>query len=1026
MSFRAPLFIAFACLSLHAQTTGVIEGLVRDPAGLPVSGAAVSLRETGTGAARSVQSDVRGRYLAAALAPGNYRVTIKASGFRAAEQTDAALSAGRTLRVDFALQIGEVQEILNVTSDGVMVSTTATDWGSTINRRQLDGLPLNGRDIFDLAAQQPGVIVANHAEGAIFNGMGTQISVNGNRPNQNSFRMDGIYLNDASASAPASAAGRLLGIEGIEELRLIANPFSVEYGKAAGAVLTAVSRSGTNQFHGSAYHFLRNHAMDARNFFDTPSDPIPVLRRNQFGGVVSGPVVRNRIFFLANFEGVRESSGRTRRALTISANARRGLLPTGNVPVAPAVQPYLNIYPLPNGRDFGDGTAEFISQGSNVNNENYAVGRTDFVFNDRWRTSLRVTTDGARNGGPDPFLAWNLEKFSRFVFVNSETHYVQSPTALHALRFGVSHVRNNEDGTGPNIPPSLSFVPGRPIGQIQVTGLTEYTDRAVGALPRLHILNDTQVSYQGSQIRGLHTLRWGVGYDRLGFQQRGDFNANGRYIFSSLQNFLRGITRSGDLMLPESDTGRTWRQHQYYFFLQDEIRLRPNLDLSLGVRYEGYTSPSEKDGKIATLADPLRDKSLRLGGPLFRNPSAKNFAPRAALAWSPGGHSRTVLRAGVGMFFDLLTSREVTISGMRVPPFFNRVLLTAPAFPNLLAAARAGTPDQSMDGLAYNLQQPYVLQFRFSIDRQITRHLALEAGYSGSRGIHLIGQFGDYNVSQPQILPDGRAFFTQGGPLRNPALGRIGLRTSDFDSNYHGLILQLRRRMQRGVAFQASYTWAKTIDNSSSNVNTEFDNSDRNPFPLQLTLQRGRADFDTRQLFNMNVEWQMPWKTSGWGRHLFNGWELNGVVQAQSGFPFNPRIGFDRTRLQSSFGDLDQRPNLAANPGRIVQGDPAQYFNPLAFELPEAGFYGNLGRNTITGPGLFAVNLGLQKPVFRTERQQLRLRLDTFNVTNHPSFDNPSSVALFASTGGRVGSAGQITATSVPARQLQVSLRWAF
>jgi hypothetical protein len=1013
-------------MALRAQTTGVLEGLVRDPAGLPVPNSAIGIVEVATGAARASLTDEGGRFLVAGLAPGTYRAGVTAVGFRPSERTGIVLSAGRTVRVDFSLQLGEVQEKVTVAAEGAMVGTSASDWGGTVNRRQLDALPLNGRDVFDLAGQHPGVIVANHAEGAMFNGMGMQISVNGNRPNQNSFRMDGVYLNDASASAPASAAGRLLGVEGIEELRLIANPFSAEYGKAASAVLTAVSRSGANQLHGSAYHFLRNSALDAKNFFDAPGDPIPALRRNQFGGLISGPVVRNRVFFLANFEGVRESSARTRRAVTLNQSARRGILPGVQVAVPAAVQPYLNLYPLPNGRDFGDGTAEFISLGTTTNNESYGVARGDIVFSDRLRTSVRFTGDGAENGSPDLFLAWKLAKFSRFLFVNSETHYVQSARTLHSVRYGYSHVRNNEDGTAPDIPSSLSFVPGRPIGQIQATGLTDYTDRTVGALPRFHILDDTQASYQGLHLRGAHTLRFGAGYDRLGFQQRGDFNANGRYVFSSVQNLLRGITRSGDLMLPESDTFRTWRQNQYYFFVQDDVRIRPNLDLTFGVRYEGYTPPSEKDNKIATLADPLRDTELRIGGPLFKNPSARNFGPRAAVAWSPRGGGRTVLRAGAGAFFDLLTSREVTIAGMRVPPFFNRVLPTAPPFPNLLDAARASTPDRSMDGIAYNLQQPYVLQFRFSVEQQLDPNTAIEVGYAGSRGIHLIGQYGDYNISRPQVLADGRFFFTQGGPLRNPALGRIGLRTSDFDSNYHGLVVQLRHRMRRGMAVQASYTWAKAIDNSSSNVNTEFDNSDRNPFPQKLSLQRGPADFDVRHILNLNAEWRMPWRGTRWTRHVVGGWELNGLAQAQTGFPFNPRVGFDRARLQSSFGDLDQRPSLAAGAQGIILGDPARYFDPLAFELPDAGYYGNLGRNALTGPGLFSMSAGLQKLIFQLDRQQLRLRIEAFNATNHPSFDNPSAMALFASTGGRIGSAGQITATSVPARQMQISLRWSF
>lgn len=1012
---------------LAGQTTGAVEGTVSDPSLAPVRDVEIKLTQSSTGYSRVTRSDGQGRFFVPGLPPGTYRAEATAAGFRPGLLEAVSLSAGRTIRVDFPLQLGDLREAVLVTETAPLVSSSASDWGGTIDNRQLVNLPLNGRDLFDLAAQQPAVTIANNNEGAIFNGLGIQPSVNGNRPNQNSFRLDGLYLNDASGSAPASAGGRLLGVEGIQEIRLITNPFSAEYGRAASGVFTAVSRSGSNDWHGSLYHFFRNSALDAKNYFDSPSEKIPALRRNQFGGMVSGPLRRDKVFFLANYEALREVRSRTQRATTPTADARRGILPGGTVPVNPAVAPYLSIYPLPNGQDFGDGTGEFISPASRRGDDDYIATRGDILWTDRLRSSVRYSATTGDTATPDSLLLWQLRTDSRFDFVQTETTFAQSPVTLHIFRLGYSRVRNTEDATPPNVDAALTFVPGRPIGNIEVTGLTDLAPAAVSALPRNHLLRDSQWNYDLLHTRGGHSLRFGAGYDLIRFRQLGDFQANGRYRFSSLQSFLRGETRGADLMTPDSDTDRSWRQHQFFFYAQDEFRPVRNLSLTLGVRYEGYTSPSEANGKIATLRDPFRDTALTVGGPLFDNPSATNFAPRAGLAWDVRGNGRTVFRAGAGMFFDLLTSREVTIAGMRVPPFFKRAFLPANTpFPDMTGALAAARIDSAMDGIAYDVEQPYVMQYRAAIEQQLGDSTALEIGYTGSRGIHLLGQFGDINVAQPEVRADGSLFFPATGPLRNPALGRIGIRTTDFNSFYHALTLRLQRRFARGLQFQAAYTWAKAIDESSSSTQTDFDNSDRMPHPYSIRNQRGPADFDVRQALNINATWQIPSPAGGWQRHLGGGWELLTVTQLQTGFPFNPRVGFDQARMRSGFGDLDQRPSLASATRPAILGDPNRYFDTSAFVLPAVGTLGNLGRNTLTGPGQFSLNLAVHKALWKTERQELRLRAEAFNTTNRPNFDAPSELRLFTSSGGRVGSAGRITSTATPSRQIQLALRWVF
>lgn len=1021
------LFLAGAAL-LPAQTTGAIEGTVYDPSTAPIAGAAVRILEVQTGAERRLTTGPDGRYLAPHLAPGLYVIEVSQTGFKSEKHEGVELSAGRTVRVDFHLQLGEVRERIVVAAEAPLVSASAGDWGSSIERQKLDSLPLNGRDLFDLSSQEPGATVSSTALKSLHTGPGIHVSVNGARPNQNSFRLDGIYINDSTGAAPASAGGRLLGLESIQELRLVTSPFSAEYGRAAGAVFTAVSKSGSNELHGSLYEFLRNSALDAKNFFDPTGEPIPPLRKNQFGGLLSGPVRRNKAFFVAHYEAIREKSSLTRRPVTLSSEARQGRLPGRAVPVADQVKPYFDLYPMPNGRDFEDGSAEFVTESATPLREDNLAGKVDLAFSDRLRFSTRYAFDDAETSTPDPFHIWLFISRSRNQFVHSETQYLQSPHTIHSFRAGFSRVLNAETASQrSDIPASLSFVQGRPLGSIQVTGLTDLGGVRWRLQPRRFVLNDFQFHQQVTHIRGTHAVRLGSGYDRVQYNQVADLNAVGLYRFTSVANFLQGRPQSGDVMVPGSDTFRGWRQHQFFAFAQEEWRARPGLSVTLGVRYEGYSTPTEVNGKIATLRNPLRDAAVFVGGPLFENPSRKNLAPRVALAWSPLGSEKTVLRAGAGIFFDLLGVKELVVAGTRMPPFFNRVFPASPVFPDLLEAARQSAPLNSPDGFDFYPHQPYVLQFQFTLERQLGSQMVAQIGYAGARGVHLTGQLGNINPTRPQTLQDGRIFFPENAPRLNPAFDQIGMRLTEFNSFYHALLAAVRRQWHSGFRFQAKYTWARSIDETSNAIFNDFSNGDLLPTVFDYRQNRGLSNFDLRHSFAANFSYRLPQgKGKAMGKTL-GGWEIHALMQAQSGFPFNPRVGFDRARLRPGGGDQGQRPDFVAVPGaKVIRGDPQQYFSPLAFALPPAGSLGNLGRNTLTGPGLAVLDLALHKVLWRTERQSIRLRLEAFNVTNHPNFQIPSGLDLFNQNLQRVGTAGRISETSTTARQIQIAAKWQF
>jgi hypothetical protein len=1016
-----------------AQTTGQIEGVVRDPAGLPAPGTALRIVETGTGAERRLSTDQRGWYLAPGLAPGRYDIEASQAGFRSEIRRGVELLAGRSARVDFLFQLGEIRDSVVVTGEASTVSAAPRDWGGYIEQQKLESLPLNGRDLFDLSSQQPGATVATTAYKTMVTGSGIRVSVNGARPNQNSFRMDGIYINDATAAAPSSAAGRLLGLEGIQELQLVASPFDAEYGRGGGAAFVAVSRSGSNQWHGSAYEFLRNSALDARNFFDPAGEGIPPLRKNQFGGLLGGPLRRNRLFFLGNYEGLRVTSGQTLSSVTPTAEARLGRLPGLTVPVAPQIVPYLNLYPLPNGREYGDGTGEFISEGITSSREDYATGKLDAVFSSRLRHAARYTFDDAGANRPDRLKIFSFRDDSRYHFLHTETQFIQSPNTIQSLRAGFSRVWNSQTNSQPgSIPASMSFVPGQPMGYIAMTagltGLGGVTGDSVALMPRRFVINDFQFNYAVTQIRGAHALRLGGAFNRVQFNQRSDRNAKGTYTFSSLAEFVQARPRSGDVMASGSDTVRGWRQNIFSGFAQDEFRASPRLSATLGVRYEAYSPPGEVNGKIATLRDFLHDSAFAVGGPLFDNPSRTNLAPRASLALLPFRSGKTVIRAGAGIFFDLLSTRELVVAGVRVPPFYTLLSVNRPAFPNLVQAAQNAPSASSPDMLDYYVQQPYLAQFQLLVQQELARDTVLQLGYAGSRGVHLPGQLSEANPTRPEILPDGGLFFPENGLRLNPAFGRTRMRRTQFDSCYHGFQAGLERRWRGGFRFQVKYAWSKSLDNTSNAVNKDFVNSDGTPTMFNYRLNRGRSDFDLRHTFGGNFSWALPQAGGGVAGRVLGGWELVGLIQAQTGPPFNPVVGFDRARLTGgAANDPGERPMYAAGPGaKVILGDPERWFDPNAFALPPAGMYGNLGRNVLEGPGLTTLDVALHKVLWRTEHHSVRLRVEAFNIVNHPNFQIPSVFTLFTSTLDRVGSAGRITETATTSRQIQLALKWVF
>ena len=1023
------LLSLFVAASLSAQTTGVIEGTLRDSTGGVLANGKVRVVQRETGAERELAVDGKGYYQALELSPGTYRVEAAAAGFQPSARQGLTLSAGRTLTVDFTLPVGTNQEEIVVTGDAALISVAASDWGGLVESEKLADLPLNGRDLFELSVLEPGATTPTSARKSLAQGIGGQISVNGSRPNQNAYQIDGVYVNDATGSMPSSASGNLLGVETVREIHMVTNPFTADVGRTVGGLFTAVSKSGGNDFHGSLYEYLRNSSLDAKNFFDSADEAIPPLRRNQFGGLITGPVVKNKLFFVFNYEGIRESRGRTERSVVPSLAARAGQLPGGNITVSPAAQPYVNLYPVPNGRDFGDGTGEFVTQANTKINEDFYSGKADWNITDNIHASSRYTSDEAVYRDPDPLGVWVFPLSSRDHFFNSEVQTIHSARTVSTIRGAFSRVNNAESSeiVG-NIPADLSFVQGLPMGTMTVTGLSDFGGFQARARPRTFIVNSAQFNGDVIHSTGAHTFKAGAGLDRVQFNQQSDLSFVGSYTFGSLESLLLGAPRIAEVAQPGSDTDRKWRYWQMHGYVQDDWRINSNLSLSLGLRYENATVPTEVDNKIAVLRDLVNDSQTTVGGPLWQT-THKNFAPRAALAFDPTGTGKTVIRAGGGLFYDLLGSSELTIAGVRTPPFYNRILVFGkPGFPDILNAARGRTPSASIDGLDFDLPQPYIGRWQLQLEHQLGDDAVVRIAYSGMRGIHLMGQLGNFNTPVPQKDANGRLFYPTGGVRYNPAFSRIGVRRSQFNSFYQGVTFSLENRWRDSFRYQLKYAFSKSIDEASNSTFNDFEASDQVPTTYNYRLNRGPSDFDLTHVFAGSFSYLLPsMRDVGALGVLTNGWELHGLTQIQSGNPFAPSVGFDHAHLETGFGDTGQRPDLLSGDSEsIVLGGSDRYFNPLAFGLPAEGYLGTLGRGTLRGPGLFTLDVSAHKSFRLTEGQRLNFRAEFFNVTNRPNFQIPSSQELFAENGDRIGSAGRITSTASGSRQIQLALRWEF
>jgi hypothetical protein len=838
-------FLALAALfsiQVQAQVAGgTLSGTVMDASGAVIPDAKISIKNVATAVTRNAITDNAGFYTAPNLLSGSYEITISSSGFATQVRAGITLAVGTQQVLNITMQVGQVTEKVAVTGAAPAVQLATSSISAVVNSTTVRELPLNGRSWTDLATLQPGVaaIQTQFARGIGprgTRGFGDQISIAGGRPQQNNYRLDGISINDVMNGAPGSVLGGNLGVDAIQEFSVLTSNYSAEYGRTSGGVVNAITRSGTNQFHGSVYEFLRNNALDARNFFDKK---IPPFRRNQFGAEAGGPIRKDKLFIFGDYEGIRQSKGVTTVDTVPSVAARNGTLcsaPDTTPPCTPttisvdaSAQKYLPFWSVPN-RGIKAGTngniGIFTFAGQEVVNENFFTTRVDDKISEKDSLAATYVGDIAPFSAPDALDA-NLisSKTNRQVATLEETH-IFSPSLVNSARFGYSR-----DGVVSNTAisainplakdPSLAAIPGEFASNVSVSGLTLFAGGVKGNSHHLFYWNSFQAYDDAFWTHGTHSIRFGGVVERMDLNLYGVNDPSGVFSFGTLSAFLTNRPKRFTTGFANTLTARGLRETLFGLYIQDDWRARPNLTINLGLRSEMTTVPTEVQGKLVSMIN-LTDPAPHLGSPFFSNPTLRNFEPRVGFAWDPFHNAKTAVRGGFGVFDVLPLLYQFWGTQYRAFPFFRAGaavhLPPGSFFTGATPLLGSGTNEETY--IEQHPHRDYVMQWNLNVQRELAPNLTALVGYVGSRGVHQPFKFDTMDIVVPTRTPQGYLFPSPvgSGTILNPNFGTIRGVTYNGNTLFDALEVGVQKRMSHGVQLQGSFTWSKSIDNSSSSA----------------------------------------------------------------------------------------------------------------------------------------------------------------------------------------------------------------
>jgi hypothetical protein len=1048
------LLMILAVRSGHAQiASGTISGMVKDSSGAVIPGANVSATNTGTGASRSGVTGADGSYKFSALPLGNYDIRAEHTGFQSEVKQGLTLNVGEEAVISFTLQIGAVGQTVAVTAEAPIIETNTATVSGLVAENEVRDLPLNARNLVELATLFPGVTIAREAGQGVPNGFATKLAIVGTRYNASLFQLDGADINDATGSA-GGAAGILMGVETIREFNVVTSGYSAEFGKHTGGIFNAVTKSGTNQFHGSVFEFFRNDNLDAARWEDNALAKIvngvpktgvkPEFKRNQYGGTIGGKIRADKLFFFGSYEALRERLGITRTFSVPDAASRL------SATINPAIRPFLDSYPLPTStRPGATGIGDYTLGQTLPTDEHFFNARVDQTISEKDSLFVRYTVDDAGKTINTSFNANTANDTRTQYGAISQTH-LMSPQIINVALFAynrsiIAATPVKVDGA---IYPTDSFTDREgPLGNISVTGLGTWGGSSTS--PSVGLINQYQFKDDVYVTKGTHSIKLGFNVQRAQYLRRTFFNGGGQFNFTSLQNFLAGTVSRFTGMPLGSDPSVYPRQTLYGMYVQDDVRVSSRLTLNLGLRYEFVTTPNVLNGRISNLHNYLTPgqtlANLVLGNPLFLNPSLLNFAPRVGFAWDPTGTGRTSIRGGAGIFHDQILPGPFLFSYVSTPPFFRNADMQPNAedprpvpFPNAWFVQQERLLAQpQVEPFQYKAEQPAVYKYSADIQRAISASSSFEVGFAGTRATHLFRVLLT-NVPFSETI-NGRLAVRATTPLVliHPGFSRVRPKQSDTTSDYFGLRMSFNQRMTKGLMFRTSYTWAKAIDESSSYAGSaDFGNNPGNSRYKELK-DPGLSAFDVRHALTSNFTYDFPWQdVPGIGGKFVTGWQISGILTAQSGTPFTLSTGTLPTFLANGFvGDF---PDQIA-PVKYDTRNPDRYFDPTSFvnppNSPTLGFIGNAGRNTVIGPGLATLNVVFNKRTpLAGERVHLQFRTELHNILNRPNFGQPNATLFNAQTAADLAAgtttyradAARIVDTDTTSRQLQFGLKVEF
>lgn len=1079
-----------------AQTfRGTILGTVTDSSGAAVAGATVAVKNTDTGLTRTVNTSDDGSYAVPELPIGNYSVTVEKSGFKTGVVSGIRVEVSSERRADVTLQPGEISQKIEVSGETLpLVETTSNTLGGVFESKQVEDLPINGRDYTKLLINVPGAAGEPNGAGDSPGSFG-YVAVNGNRGRANNFMLDGTDENDGYRNDPAineggvfGTPGTVLPLDAIAEIRVLSN-FEPEYGRNAGGVINIVTKSGTNDFHGSGYEFFRNDHLNARNFFNT--EPAKdAFRNNQYGGTIGGPLVRDKTFFFIAYEGQREGGAITSLNVVPSLqdfsdafNPAKGGISGGNPAactttiiacvtgqpagvVNPVILKFFNfcqsngncsggkdIWPAVNIANAAAGAPNSVDAVRFFNNINSFIVKLDHAVSKNHQLSGRYFFGDSTQSFPlglaggNNLPGTNTVAPIRTQLVSVSLVSTITPSIVNEGRFGWNRYRNG-------FYPADASVFGNPNTSLGLdTGVTNPRDFGLptmrfgtlsflGSSPFSNPRDRVDTNWQGidglSWKHGRHDTKFGYEFRETNVRSFNNFSSRGVLVFNLLSDFLQGNPTPTALFssrIIQGTTDRKAKQANDALYVQDSFRWTTNLTLNVGLRWDYFGVIHEDQGRFSVYdptiglvqRNPLYDKDFR------------SFSPRISLAWDVTGKQKTVVRAGFGVFFDDFSQDAFTgqiyensfNAGVAYnaigpdPVFLNKSLTGVPfqanqpifAPVNFNGPAPGATTDAST--VDKNLRNPYVYNFNLNLQQELFKNTVLQIGYVGSSGHKLlrlrdINQPSHAEITKEDLacncILDGavnRNFTTPLSSIAPNAPFIINQLESSAVSHYHSLQTSLTQQNFHGWTNQISYTWSHSIDTASDSQDY-VPNAAESQDGTNTKAEKGPSNFDLRNRFVWSSTYAIP-RWDSWG-HFGEGWMLSGVLTLASGHPFS--MNYNGIDDYSGSGSFVDRPDIVG-PLQYNQSDPTQYLNLNSFAIPctpkpgGTGFafdtctpgtrhFGTLGRNGLIGPHYRNFDFAVSKLTSITERFKLLLRMDAYNLLNHPNFANPLAVAFFA------------------------------